>query len=196
LKEAYGTFQSIAGGGEYTSVDDATTGTGNYQWQYSGTWGVTTGATDGRYDGTSHWSNTASSTATMTFVGDRIQVFTNKSAGGGYADISIDGGAATQVDTYSSDYGTDEMVWDSGNLSEGTHTITVEATGTNDGLSTNAWVDLDRALVYTDSPSIIPDTATGTGLNQIGYSGTWGGPAMVAITAHRTGRTPRAARQR
>ena len=132
------------GGGGTTAIDDNTLGSGQNQFQYAGTWGVTTGSSDGRYDGTSHWSNTSGAKATLTFTGTQVDVRTMLSGGGGIVGLSIDGGSETTVDTYSATYQVDHIIWTSPTLSSGTHTLVIRVTGTHNSNSGNAWIDLDR----------------------------------------------------
>jgi hypothetical protein len=125
------------------TVNDATTGAGENEVGYTGTWQATTGARDGRYGGTSHRSNTAGSTATMTFVGSRVAVRMNVSPDGGCVHIQVDAGAATVVDTHAESAATDRQVWTSGPLPYDRHTVTLRVLGTST-VGGGAWVDLDR----------------------------------------------------
>ena len=162
-KGGYLTWQALSGGGAMCSVDST-------EFIYTGEWRVMTGVPDGRRAGTSHKSNRTGSTATLQFVGNRVRLFANLSGEGGHAEISVDGGPSTLVDTFASVNKTDLEVWDSGPLRSGTHTLSVVVRGT---AGTDAWVDLDRAIVQSAAPATVNDTAVGDEENEVLYSGVW-----------------------
>lgn len=173
-RASFATWQALAGGGPFVSVDDAVVGSNAQQIQYAGTWFAATGATDGRNNSTTHYSNTTNSTATMTFSGKRVQVFSNVSQGGGRLSISVDGGTAVVIDSYSAIYRTNQMIFDTGALTTGTHSIVLKALGTHNAASTNSWVDFDRFIVTSGTPVTVDDSTVGSSPNQFSYSGSWG----------------------
>ena len=88
-----------------TLVDDETMGSGTNQFNYSGSgWGHCTNFdTDniGRYDASNSWDTTPGDSLTFQFNGSRIVFYVVKGNNTGKFDVSIDGGSATTIDTYS-----------------------------------------------------------------------------------------------
>ncbi|WBU37451.1 beta-galactosidase [Homoserinibacter sp. YIM 151385] len=173
VKSSMTTWQTLQGGGAWGSIDDGATGTAAHKIAYQGSWYTSASTADGRFGGTTHYANTAGATATMTFSGKRVQLFANLSGGGGRASVSIDGGAAVTIDTYSAKYRTGRLVFDSGILGTGSHTVVVTALGTKTSASTNTWVDLDRFIVVSGSQATVDDATTGTAQNTFAYSAGW-----------------------
>ena len=66
---------------------------------------------------------------------------------GGYAAVSIDGGAETQVNFYNGASDGNVLVWTSAALGYGDHTLTVRVTGTHPASSSGNYVSIDRGEV-------------------------------------------------
>ena len=130
-------------------VDDQVTGTGNSQFDFSGSWTSVTGyAGYGFFNDSEHYSHTTNDTVTIPFNGTRIQLFGIENTGTGYAGCTIDSGTEVLADTYtnSSNLG-NQPVCDSGNLPPGNHTLVVRVTGTHDSSSTGVSLGIDRAVI-------------------------------------------------
>ena len=127
------------------AVDDATTSGTNY-FTYGSNWGTATGVSD-LYDGTAHWNSTAASTATLTFTGTGATIYGVKDVDQGIATYAVDGGTARSVDDYSSSRLAGAPVFRVSGLSTGTHTITIDVTGTKNSSSSSNIVALDYAVV-------------------------------------------------
>jgi beta-galactosidase GanA len=120
---------------------------------YSGTWthaGPSAGYTDGDYDSTESFSTQAGASMTVTFTGTGVQWIGPKNTNGGIAAVSVDGGAATDVDTYDP-YGKEfqQMLFSDTGLSAGTHTLTITVTGDKDAASSADTVVVDAVNVPT-----------------------------------------------
>jgi hypothetical protein len=130
-----------------TIVDDSVTGTGTNQFNYTGSsWTHTTGsATIGTFQGTVSNDTVAGDTATMTFSGSQIKVYSNLLNGYGSATFSVDGGQSKTValtPTNSSGNGQGEgdvLVYTATGLGTGTHTLTIT--------NTNGTISIDRAEI-------------------------------------------------
>ena len=160
-------------------IEDGTTGTGVNQVNYaSGTWGSNT---DVHYN----TSTSGSDYYTVKFTGQQVVVHAGFNANhgiAGYAICDANGancGTETPVDTYAASSILDQIVYTSPLLATGTHTLKVRNTGTKQAASSGNYIDVDKVVVST-APSVIDDSTTGTGVNQLNYaSGTWGNNTNV-----------------
>jgi hypothetical protein len=124
------------------TIDDSWTGTGQDEFNYSSGWGVTTGITD-MYAGTAHWDPTAGATATFTFTGNEAALHAVQDVDQGQMTVSVDGGTPTTVDDYSATRNANAIVWTSGALASGTHTVTITVLGQKDAASSGTTIALD-----------------------------------------------------
>lgn len=94
------------------------------------------------YKGTVSWADAAGASVEWTFEGSRIIWITKLGADCGLAEVSLDGGAPEQVNTYTAD-----DVWGIGlwqkELAPGRHTIRVEILGEREARSKHTRVYLD-----------------------------------------------------
>jgi lysophospholipase L1-like esterase len=109
-------------------------------------------------------SNVAHSN-TLTFSGDRVWVLYTQGAGVGGMSISIDGGAAVNIDTNAATMKSGR-VWDSGALSLGTHTVQVKPVGFGAAPATINCV-VDGAMVFST------DYSGGVHVWEGGHAGYW-----------------------
>jgi len=109
---------------------------------YTGTWVTATDSTVS--GGTAAESNQANATATLTFSGTGVTWIGYKcGCAAGIADVSVDGGAPTQVDSYSATTQPQAPVFSVSNLPKGTHTLKITVTGTFDRNGSTAYVVVD-----------------------------------------------------
>ncbi|WP_372661938.1 hypothetical protein [Cohnella sp.] len=119
----------------FSKVEDTVTGTGNNQFQYSGSW--STGSSG------DHYSSNANDYFQISFNGTGIKWVGSADTNQGQAAVSIDNGPETIVDTYLSNRHTGVTLYDSGVLSNGQHTMKVRVTGTKFSASSNYYVSVD-----------------------------------------------------
>ena len=174
-----------------TIVNDNTTGSGNNQFNYNGTWSYYNGEPK-CYNSDNHYNNTTNAYYTVAFNGTQIKIYGCKGSNNGIGAISIDGGSETNVDYYASSLGNYELLYTSPTLTAGQHTLKVRVTGTKNASSTNYYVNADRVDIIsgsaptptptpgstatptpTPSTTIVNDNTTGSGNNQFNYNGTW-----------------------
>jgi len=130
------------------SVDDRQIGTGTQQWSYAGSWSGSYWGAVGEYNTTATYSNSTNATATVSFVGKQVKLYGKPGPGGGYAAVSIDGGAETTgISFYSTASTGDVLLWTSPTLSYGTHTLVVRVQGTKPAASTGTYVPIDRVEI-------------------------------------------------
>ena len=99
----------------------------------TGTWSRVTGQS-GDFNSTETTSSTLNSTATLTFSGTSVQWIGTMGPNNGKASVSIDGGAATTVDTYSSTTKRQQLIYTKTGLTNASHTIKITALGTHGAL--------------------------------------------------------------
>lgn len=100
------------------------------------------------YRGTRHYSRTAGDRAELDFEGSAVTVHAQTRPGHGYVDISVDGGPAERVDTYSATPHDQAVIWHKTGLTPGRHTVRITVVGAhNDDGATNSWVSLDAIRV-------------------------------------------------
>ena len=149
-------------------VDNAVRGTGNNQFNFSGTgWvhGVSTG--DPYLNNTLSYSNVANNSATVSFVGSQVEFYAAKAAHHGIVAVSIDNGPETNVDLYSATRQNFAMVFASANLSPGQHTIKMRVTGTKNPAATGAYAILDYVAIHTGTTSVSSVAVAPSTLNMV-----------------------------
>jgi hypothetical protein len=114
---------------------------------YSGKWFlITNSAMSG---GTAVESTDVPSSVTLAFEGDGVQWIAYRDSGSGIANVYIDGARTATVDTWSPAIQSQAVVYSVDNLQppNGTHSITIEVTGTHNAASTGSWVWVDAFQV-------------------------------------------------
>ena len=94
-------------------------------------------------------SATPGAKAVLTFRGTAISWSGYRGPSGGIASVTVDGGAATLVDTYFPTNKIQDVVFTATGLTDAIHTLTVEATGSKNPLSTSAQIVVDAFDVTT-----------------------------------------------
>lgn len=98
--------------------------------------------------GGSHaFTGSAGSSVTLTFFGTRLDLVGMTGPKFGYAQVSVDGAAPTTVDCYSPDTLVQQLVYTTGDLADGLHSVTVTCTGTKRAEADDACVSVDAVLV-------------------------------------------------
>ena len=92
---------------------------------------------------TAQETTAAGATVTLPFRGTAISWVGYTGPDGGIATVQIDGGAPTQVDTYSATAKYQPVVFTAGGLSDANHTLTITATGQKNAASTNSRIVVD-----------------------------------------------------
>lgn len=122
-------------------IDDASA-----QVVYAGSWthaDASASWTSGDIGRTESFSNKTGDTASVSFWGKGVRVVCPKGPNEGIAEISVDGGAATEVDLYASGKQFQQKVFERTGLAEGEHTVTVRVTGRKNASASDAHVVLD-----------------------------------------------------
>jgi hypothetical protein len=94
-------------------------------------------------------TETPGAKATLTFRGTAISWSGARSPNGGIASVSVDGGVASEVDTYSPTNKIQGVVFTATGLADESHTLTIEATGRGNDASMGAQIVVDAFDVTT-----------------------------------------------
>jgi hypothetical protein len=122
----------------------ANTGTiqeNNPAMSYTGAWYAN--LNPGLSGGSAALSTDAGSRATLTFTGTGVSWITEHDPWSGIGRVYIDGTPVATVDNYASSTQLGVVGYSTSGMPAGTHTITIESTGTRNGSAQAAWVWID-----------------------------------------------------
>ena len=155
-----------------TVINDNRRGGGLFEFSYQGD-GWEYGTEKTAHKGDNHYSNRANDTVSIRFVGTNLKYFGAKAPGHGIAAFALDGGQEARVDCYAANRSASELLFDTGVLDYGEHTLTVRVTGEKNSSATDAYVNADRIEVSAGTAAVVNDHTIGTGENQFQYSDGW-----------------------
>jgi Big-like domain-containing protein len=112
-------------------------------------------------------SSTAGAQATLTFHGTAINWIGYRGPESGIANVYLDGALAGEVDTYAPSPRVQDTLFRIPGLANGSHTLTIEATGLKNGASTGATVVVDAFDVT------MPGTRYQETDPALAYNGSW-----------------------
>ena len=127
------------------SVDINDNQTGDVRFKYKGGWQY--GPQSGCYFSDNHYSRNGGDTVTLTFTGTGIKWYGTVAPNHGIMTISIDGGDEVTIDCYDTERRDSLLLFDSGELENGEHTITVTVTGKKNSASTDFYINVDRVNI-------------------------------------------------
>ena len=153
------------------TVNDAVIGTTSGTFAYAGTWATSAGSA--KYLGDDHFSSTTGSSYTFRFTGTGVALYGAKAAHHGQAIVRIDGGTAVTIDQYAAVRRDNVLVFRSGVLVTGAHTVTVTVKGTHQAAATGNVVAVDRAVYDTPPTTTVDDAVVGTTSGTFAYAGIW-----------------------
>jgi GH43 family beta-xylosidase len=130
-------------------IDDTNTSSGPGTVTFSAGWTAYPSCGVQCFQGADHGSTTTGATATFTFTGTQIALYSAVDIGNGIASFSIDGGAATTSDYYASIRQGEQQVYISSHLPMGDHVLTLTVTGNANAMSAGTAISVDRAEVYS-----------------------------------------------
>jgi hypothetical protein len=118
--------------------------------------------------GGARFTGTAGAKATLKFRGTSITWQSGRGPDFGIARVQLDGGAPTEVDTYSPAQKYQQVVFTATGLADANHTLTIEATGRKNDASTGAKIVVDAFDVTTPGRRFQEEDLT-----KITYTGKW-----------------------
>ena len=98
------------------------------RFTFTGTWNNESGS-QFPIDQTGKWCNSGAG-FTVSFTGSKIYLVGTTDPNHGTANVSIDGGTATSINTYAASRALGQIIYESPDLEHGEHTLTLTATGT------------------------------------------------------------------
>lgn len=132
----------VSGGGSQMVVNDHTTGNGEFQFNYSGTWDTSTDSAC--YEGDNYWSNTTDSVLEFKFTGTSLKYYSTKAGNIGIAAFSIDNGEEKMVDLYQASKADQQLAYEVSGLASGSHTLKVRVTGNKNASASDCCVVADK----------------------------------------------------
>ncbi len=117
--------------------------------------------------GSATFSTAAGAQATLTFSGTAINWIGYRGPEAGIARVYVDGSFAGEVDTYAPSPRIQDTLFKAGGLADGSHTLTIEATGLKNGASTGTRILIDAFDVT------MPGTRYQETDPAVSYSGSW-----------------------
>lgn len=149
---------------------------------YTGSWKSMSGGDSG---GSIKYLTSAGSVS-FTFVGTSWRWISRKTSSSGIAAVSVDGGPVTKVDRYSSTAQYQVPVYETTDLAEGRHTVTISYTGTKNSQSSDKNLIIDAVVLADDGLAV--DTVQLSPLTD-GYTVAWNAPfssRVVSYDVHRS----------
>jgi hypothetical protein len=139
--------------------------------------------------GTAAFTNGAGAQATFTFTGTSVSWIGGRSFETGIAQVILDGSLVSTIDTYSKTVEVQVPIFTATGLANGSHTLTIQATGQQNAAAASAFIILDAFDVPAATISRLQDTDpavsyTGTGWAHGITNDRWsGGSASASVTA-------------
>ena len=131
---------------------------------FNGTWAKQDDGMD--FHGSTSWTDEADNHAELAFSGTGVEVAVRKGSNGGLVDVVLDGAVVVDdFDTYSSTTAYRQVIYENQNLSSGSHTIRLVATGQKNASATEADAMLDYFAVTwldTTAPRVLSITSDAT----------------------------------
>jgi hypothetical protein len=127
------------------SLNDGATGTDSDQFDFQGAWSVSNAPE--KWAGDDHYSDVVDASATLRFDGESAALHAATAAHHGIALVSLDGGAASEVDLYSATRADDVEVWHSAALGSGAHVLVIRVSGRKNASSSGTTIAVDRVVV-------------------------------------------------
>lgn len=147
---------------------------GDFHLSYSGAWrdSIQALASGGNFC----YTNSAGAVATVKFTGTGVSLIAKKDSVYGIAKVTVDSGTPAYVDLYSSTAAWQQRVWTSATLASGSHTVTIEWTGTKNRSATDTYVDVDAVEIVgtiAQASSMAGATRVEEGDSRLVNSGVW-----------------------
>ena len=128
-----------------TTVQNGVHGTGQHVFDYVGTW--VHSRSNFEVDGTNSYSSMPDDVVHLRFHGRQVRFYGVTGPNHGIGAISVDDGPETEIDQYSSTRIPSVLLFDSGELEDGDHMLTLRVTGRCNQMSRYTWVAVDSVEV-------------------------------------------------
>lgn len=144
-------------------------------------WSSATGAAS-YHNGTHHYTSAGGKKLKISFTGQHIQVMGLKGTNQGIMLVSLDGGVYQKVDNYASTTQYQTVLYDTGVLTNTSHTVTILTTGRQNPSSSGSWIDIDGYMVLTAGQGLSASGQTGGAAITGGGSGGNGGSSAGGLS--------------
>lgn len=153
-----------------TLVDDMVMGNGLFEFEFKSTWGTPDqGYPALFYNGTNHWSTNKEykdtpASAVFRFTGEGAEIYGNLQDDNCIYDIYLDGAKVATFDAYAKTRKTQQLIYTTGKIADGEHSIEVKTTTNKNVESTKTAfsISIDYARVFHKAipiaDIIVPDT--------------------------------------
>lgn len=158
-------------------------------WNLStGNWISQSGQPTTKYNsGTHHYSHFAGQKVVISFSGPQAQVIGVQGPNQGIMLVSVDSGPYFEVDNYATAYRYKAVLFDTGTVTNTTHTITILTAALHNSASTDSYIDIDGYQILSTTGAGLPGSGvTGGAANVGGGAGGNGGATNAAGTAGST----------
>jgi hypothetical protein len=130
------------------------------RFKYAGTW--KTVKDQEAAGGSFMLSKSPKASVTVHFTGVQIDWYAKQGPAYGKAQVILDDGDPVTIDLYSGDELWREMIWSSGTLQMGPHTLQIRRTGSKDPAATGTYIDVDEFEISGTVDSGSAKTSTST----------------------------------
>ncbi len=138
---------------------------------FIGAWqGVSDGASSG---GSHYYADKAGAAVNVSFTGTSLSVVARTAPWYGKADVIVDGVAAGQVDFFSRSVDYQRVVYNTGVLSDGAHTLTLRWSGDKNTSSTGTGMAVDGVRAWTTVTQSPPLSPYEQDRPEFNYTGAW-----------------------
>jgi hypothetical protein len=153
------------------TINDRDIGTGNYQYEFVGTW--LQGPNIHAYKGDASFSQTPGDYYQIRFEGTQIKLYSERQGVAGIVAVSVDGGPETLIDLYAPESTAQSLIFTSPEMELGQHILKVRITGDQNPSAGGIWHVADKAVVTVPALKVVNDREIGAGLYQYNFTGTW-----------------------
>ncbi|WP_141734282.1 hypothetical protein [Oligoflexus tunisiensis] len=123
-------------------------------FHYEGAWQA--GPEANAYKKDNRWARRSGDLYTIRFEGDQIALYGAIAPHHGHALVTLDDGSPTRINFHGGERLDNTLVYLSPKLTMGSHTLTVQATGTGEPQSLDTWITADRAVIFRDQDRELP----------------------------------------
>ena len=157
---------------------------------YAGPWFTHTSA--GHSGGSAWLAMDAGARATFTFSGSAVSWIGYRDEWSGIANVYLDGQFKGTVDTFASPSQFQSVLFTQSGLGEGSHSLTIEATGTTNSAGSWIWIDAFQVTTVSTPPVPVINNRIEQNGSAVLYSGNWydnglsahsGGSAVLSMDA-------------
>jgi hypothetical protein len=133
-------YSDVASTDQWSKIDGNDTNI-----SYSNNWYTWTDANANYFGGSVKYSDEANATATLSFIGNKVRFYATKNVQKGIFEAILDGQSQGMIDCFASgsNLADSTSVYESGDLSWGSHTLVIKVTGNKNPLAGFSFISVD-----------------------------------------------------